>query len=162
MICPTCGVEFKGGAFTRSRGPGTSRRMRECPNGHEFEEPKRVRVDKRDRIVSALRAQDMCDVCAGDGVPISGAPSICGGTGRGADEKAGLRKAVFDLRTQLDEARADAERWRWAVKHAAWLRHEHCAYVAIPVALDADLSCVAMRRAAVDAEIARTGGTKDD
>ncbi len=71
-------------------------------------------------------------------------------------------RIVSELRAQLEEARADAERWRWAVKHAAWLRHEHCAYVAIPVALDADLSCVAMRRAAVDAEIARTGGTKDD
>lgn len=57
MICPICGVEFKGGAFIRSRGPGTTRHMRKCPNGHEFEEPQRVRVDNCDRIVSDLRAE---------------------------------------------------------------------------------------------------------
>lgn len=44
----------------------------------------------------------------------------------------------------------DANRFRWGVKNARWIRHEHEAYVAIPVALAADLSCEAMRRKAVD------------
>jgi hypothetical protein len=43
MICPACQTEFKGGAFTSSNGPGTSKRMRECPNGHKFEEPAKTR-----------------------------------------------------------------------------------------------------------------------
>lgn len=51
---------------------------------------------------------------------------------------------------ELALLRADAERFRWAVKHARWIRHEHEAYVAVPVALDADLSCQAMRVAAID------------
>ena len=45
---------------------------------------------------------------------------------------------------------ADAERFRWGVEHARWIRHEHEAYVAIPVALEADLSCKAMRVDAID------------
>lgn len=45
----------------------------------------------------------------------------------------------------------DAARFRWGAKNARWIRHEHEAYVAIPVALDADLSCEAMRVRAIDA-----------
>jgi hypothetical protein len=47
--------------------------------------------------------------------------------------------------------RRDAERYRWGVENARWIRHEHEAYVAIPVAVDADLSCTPMRTAAIDA-----------
>jgi hypothetical protein len=43
VICPECAAEFKGGAFTQSSGPGTSKRMRECPNGHRFKEPMKAR-----------------------------------------------------------------------------------------------------------------------
>ncbi|MFT3806064.1 hypothetical protein [Arenimonas sp.] len=57
---------------------------------------------------------------------------------------------------QLGEAmRADAERFRWGVENARWIRHDHEAYVAIPVALVADLSCYATRVHAIDA--ARSG-----
>jgi hypothetical protein len=42
VICPECQVEFKGGGFYQT-GAGRSRRMRECPNGHRFEEPPRAR-----------------------------------------------------------------------------------------------------------------------
>jgi len=53
---------------------------------------------------------------------------------------------------RVDEAlRRDAERYRWGVENARWIRHEHEAYVAIPVAVDADLSCTPMRTAAIDA-----------
>lgn len=59
--------------------------------------------------------------------------------------------------------RVDAELWRWGVKNARWIRHEHEAYVAIPVEQTADLSCLAARVAAVNAAIdaarsARDGG----
>jgi hypothetical protein len=48
------------------------------------------------------------------------------------------------------ETVSDAERFRWGIKHARWIRHEHEAYVAIPVAVDADLSCRAFRVDAID------------
>lgn len=50
-----------------------------------------------------------------------------------------------------EELRKDAERWRWGVAHAAWYRNSDRAHIAIPVAMDADLSCIAMRVAAIDA-----------
>jgi hypothetical protein len=57
MICPTCQTEFKGGSFTTSNGPGTSKRMRECPRGHRFEEPPRQRKpDKKDRRIAELES----------------------------------------------------------------------------------------------------------
>lgn len=57
---------------------------------------------------------------------------------------------------QFQRMALDAERYRWGIKNARWIRHEHEAYVAIPVALDADLSCVAMRHAAIDAALQAT------
>lgn len=45
----------------------------------------------------------------------------------------------------------DAERWRWGAANARWIRHEHEAYIAIPVAVDANLSCTAMMVHAIDA-----------
>jgi hypothetical protein len=56
-----------------------------------------------------------------------------------------------DLLAYVDELRKDAERMRWGIKNARWLRHEHEAYVAIPVAVSANLDCVALRIAAIDA-----------
>jgi len=50
-----------------------------------------------------------------------------------------------------DELANDAAKYRWALNNSCWIRGEHAAYVAIPVAPDADLSCVAMRDAAIDA-----------
>ena len=55
----------------------------------------------------------------------------------------------------LSTAAANAARWEWGVEHAAWIRHEHCAYVAIPVARDANLSCKAFRTDAVDVAMAK-------
>ena len=51
----------------------------------------------------------------------------------------------------IEALRQDAERYRWGVENARWVRHEHEAYVAIPVAVDADLSCTPMMTAAIDA-----------
>jgi len=55
--------------------------------------------------LAALRMDqsDPCTVCAGKGTPISGDPCICGGTGRGADEKAGLRHKLAALRRQVEQ-----------------------------------------------------------
>jgi hypothetical protein len=43
VICPACAVEFKGGSFYQQ---GERGRMRECPNGHQFKEPKKVRKQR--------------------------------------------------------------------------------------------------------------------
>lgn len=58
---------------------------------------------------------------------------------------------LADLRTKLEAAQRDAACFQWGVKNARWIRHEHEAYVAIPVARDADLSCVMTRLLAIDA-----------
>lgn len=44
-----------------------------------------------------------CDVCAGTGKPVSGLPCICGGTGSTIDEKAGLRRKVYELELQVSK-----------------------------------------------------------
>ncbi len=61
-----------------------------------------------------------------------------------------VRADADRLRQENESLRADAERWQWGVKHAAWHRSEERAHIAIPVAANADLSCVAMRVAAID------------
>jgi hypothetical protein len=62
---------------------------------------------------------------------------------------------VAELRDHNAELEAKCAAMEWGVKNARWIRHDHEAYVAIPVAVDADLSCVAMRYAAIAAAIAR-------
>lgn len=65
------------------------------------------------------------------------------------------------IRALLEEPDAlakDAAKYRWALNHSRWIRGEHAVYVAIPVAREADLSCVAMRDAAIDAAMQRTSG----
>jgi len=52
-----------------------------------------------------------CSVCAGTGVPVSGLPCICGGSGREADEMVGLRKELFRLQSARP-AEGDAETHR--------------------------------------------------
>ena len=59
-------------------------------------------------------------------------------------------KAAIAAYLEATGVERDAERWRWGVKNARWVRHEHEAYIAVPVSRDADLSCVAMRNAAID------------
>ena len=66
------------------------------------------------------------------------------------EELARLREENIRLRERVRELEADGEAYRWGVENARWIRHEHEAYVAIPVAVDANLSCVAFRRAAID------------
>jgi hypothetical protein len=62
-----------------------------------------------------------------------------------------LRDCGWERVGDAEALRRDAERYRWGVENARWIRHEHEAYVAIPVAVDAHLSCAAMRTAAIDA-----------
>lgn len=67
---------------------------------------------------------------------------------------------IARLRAERDALAKDAARYRWGVEHARWIRHEHEAYVAIPVAVDADLSCSALRAAAIDAALAEEARTR--
>lgn len=70
-----------------------------------------------------------------------------------ADAKAQAAKhaeKVDRLRERVKELEADAARYRWGINNARWIRGEQEAYVAIPVAPDADLSCIATRDAAID------------
>ncbi|WP_297501888.1 hypothetical protein [Ferrovum sp.] len=66
-----------------------------------------------------------------------------------------LEKRCLKLEQEKSELKADADRYRWGIKNSAWLRHEHTAYVAIPVALSADLSCRAMMTKAIDEAMAK-------
>jgi len=45
---------------------------------------------------------DMCDICAGNGKPISGKPCICGGAGTLLAEMQGFRKALYKAYDDLD------------------------------------------------------------
>ena len=67
----------------------------------------------------------------------------------------------FDRRLERVEAlEREVAMLRWAVQNARWIRHEHEAYVAIPVALSADLSCYPNRLAAIDAAMVAGADTK--
>jgi hypothetical protein len=58
MICPICKVQFIGGAFYSTPvSGGKGCHMRECPQGHRFPEPKRLRVDSRDIEILALKGR---------------------------------------------------------------------------------------------------------
>lgn len=59
--------------------------------------------------------------------------------------------AIDALAAERDALKADAARYRWAVKNARWIRHEHEAYVAIPVARSAHLLTYISRTNAIDA-----------
>jgi hypothetical protein len=59
--------------------------------------------------------------------------------------------ALEAARGERDELAKDAAKYRWGINNARWIRSEQKAYVAIPVAPDTDLSCIAMRDAAIDA-----------
>jgi hypothetical protein len=61
-----------------------------------------------------------------------------------------LMAALAAAQGERDELAKDAAKYRWGINNARWIRSEQEAYVAIPVAPDADLSCVAMRDAAID------------
>jgi hypothetical protein len=53
-------------------------------------------------IKEAVKAAEMCDVCAGTGKPISGKPCICGGEGTSTAERVGLRKRIMQLEYALE------------------------------------------------------------
>jgi hypothetical protein len=61
-----------------------------------------------------------------------------------------LMAALAAAQGERDELAKDAAKYRWGINNARWIRSEQEAYVAIPVAPDSDLSCVAMRDAAID------------
>lgn len=64
---------------------------------------------------------DNCDVCCGSGMPLSGKPCICGGTGRMVEAVAGLRSELQRAHKEADDAVALlddvfahlAEKTRW-------------------------------------------------
>lgn len=60
---------------------------------------------------------------------------------------------------ECERLRGAAERGAYVVEHGGWIRSERdgCAYMTIKLPLDADLSCIATRRAAIDAARAGKG-----
>ena len=48
---------------------------------------------------------DQCDVCCGDGRPISGRPCMCGGSGKMSDTAIYLRERLIEVERQLEEAK---------------------------------------------------------
>ena len=77
-----------------------------------------------------------------------------------------LRKRLSDaalveaeLREELANARKDAERGRYCVKHGGWYRNDEdrITQMMVIVPYGLDLSCVAMRENAIDAAIAQEG-----
>jgi hypothetical protein len=61
---------------------------------------------------------------------------------------------------EIAALKQDAARYRWGLENARWIRHEREAYVAIPVALSANLSCKALRDDAIGAAILSTKGAE--
>lgn len=57
-----------------------------------------------------LRAETLCDVCAGTGKPVSGKRCACGGSGKAFDAAAYFRVALLDANAQIERLReAEAE-----------------------------------------------------
>lgn len=85
-----------------------------------------------------------------------------------AAELATLSRALAESREQSDRfcdkylaalsraeaAERDAERYRWCINQASWIRYEERTYMAVPVKHGADLSCIAFRYAAIEAAMA--------
>lgn len=65
---------------------------------------------------------------------------------------------IRELLAERDALAKDAAKYRWGINNARWIRSEQEAYVAIPVAPDTDLSCIAMRDAAIDAAMEEEKG----
>lgn len=66
----------------------------------------------------------MCDVCADTGKPLSGLPCICGGTGSGGDEKAGLRLHCFNLDEECATLQSERDAFLEVIEqlpHEEWL-----------------------------------------
>jgi hypothetical protein len=76
----------------------------------------------------------------------------------GLDLNVGIEKCrdPRDIRRIVESVIADARRFEWCVKYAGWIRDDERTYFAVPVALNADLSCVATRRDAIDKAIKET------
>lgn len=60
----------------------------------------------REKLAEAERGLDVCDCCAGSGVPVSGPGCICGGKGTALAERQGLRAELARLRPLAAEAGA--------------------------------------------------------
>lgn len=65
---------------------------------------------------------------------------------------------IRELLEERDALAKDAAKYRWGINNARWIRGEQEAYVAIPVAPDADLSCIAMRDAAIGTAMEQEAG----
>lgn len=65
------------------------------------------------------------------------------------------RDARLAALEQLEASQRDAVRWAWGVKNSAWLRHDHVAYIAIPVDRNANLASIGSREDVIDAAIAK-------
>ena len=86
-ICARCGCEIAAGTGWTSGPPA-----------HRFE-PQCVSA-----LLAKVRAQDLCNVCGGTGKLLDDTRcGICSGSGRGTEEKVGLRVTVYDLQAKVRE-----------------------------------------------------------
>lgn len=66
-----------------------------------------------------LQAENICDACAGTGMPTSGLPCMCGGTGRMSDAATYLREELTRLRAAQQEMEQDIKLF-WDFVEMAW------------------------------------------
>ena len=55
------------------------------------------------KTIEELEADNMCDVCAGTGKPLSNKPCMCGGTGKMSDAARYLRRELTKLQTESEK-----------------------------------------------------------
>jgi hypothetical protein len=65
---------------------------------------------------------------------------------------------IRELLAERDALAKAAAKYRWGINNARWIRGEQEAYVAIPVAPGTDLSCIAMRDAAISTAMEQEAG----
>lgn len=75
-----------------------------CTNCHRW----RLATDSLAEV-ERLRGENMCDACAGQGVPVSGRPCMCGGSGKKTDAVDLLREELFDVHRRNERLTAALE-----------------------------------------------------
>jgi len=86
---------------------------------HEAEEENERLVSKLDaanQTITDLHAQNMCDVCAGNGTPISDAPCICGGSGKMSDAAYNMRHSIYDQNQEIERLQSRLDSYRQIIE----------------------------------------------
>jgi len=56
-----------------------------------------------------LKAESLCDACAGVGISLSGSPCMCGGTGKASSAVSHLRSRIYDLEAEVERLKTQEE-----------------------------------------------------